>query len=125
MVVIYIPIEQGNRYTLEQQSEFMNEMMQKGWKHLGYTMFKNPIEENVPVAILFADFLWTEECKGIEKPEIKKEDGSDTGTEPKYVHRAVIIKVPICPKCGLQLEEEKDPDARAMYHFKCPCGYTH
>lgn len=45
--------------------------------------------------------------------------------KPKYVKKTVVVEVPTCPKCGKELEEEKDPDARTLYHLKCSCGYKY
>lgn len=73
MVVIYVPIEHDEKYTLEQQGKFMNGMMEKGWKHLGYTTFTDPLGKNTIVGILFVDFLWMDGCNGVEKPGINKE----------------------------------------------------
>ena len=121
MTIIFVPINKDREYDLEQQTKIINDLMKKGWKHLGYTLLKDKAGEDITAAILFADFLWMGECDGVEKPEIGREENTRVG--PRYADKTV--KVPVCPRCGCELEEERNPDARTMYHFKCKCGYTY
>ena len=33
--------------------------------------------------------------------------------------RKVVIKIPYCPTCGEQLEEETNADCRTLWHYRC------
>jgi len=64
MVVVYIPVDPDDRYFLEQQKKFLDEMLKKGWKHIGHTKLKDFLGAEIMVAILFSDTLWKEEIEG-------------------------------------------------------------
>lgn len=63
MVIVYVPIP-DNKSLLEQQKKFLDEMLKKGWKHLGHTKLKDFIGVEITVAILFSDTLRKEEIEG-------------------------------------------------------------
>lgn len=43
---------------------------------------------------------------------------------PIWKEKTITINVPICPRCGNEMEIETDPDARTLYHYKCnKCRY--
>lgn len=60
MVVVYVPIDPDNKAVLEQQKKFLDDMIQKGWRHLGHTKLKDVFGTEIVVTILFSDFLWKE-----------------------------------------------------------------
>ena len=64
MVVVYVPIDPDNKSLIEQQKKFIDEMLKKGWKHLGHTKLKDFLGVEITVAILFSDTLWKEEIEG-------------------------------------------------------------
>lgn len=41
--------------------------------------------------------------------------------------KTILVTVLECPRCGKELVEERDPDARTMWHWKCnqECGYKY
>ena len=43
MVVVYVPIYPDNKSLSEQQKKFLEEMLKKGWKHLGHTKLKEKL----------------------------------------------------------------------------------
>jgi len=64
MVVVYVPIDPGNKFLLEQQKKFLDGMLKKGWRCLGHTKLNNFLGVEVTVAILFSDTLWKDEIEG-------------------------------------------------------------
>lgn len=49
-------------------------------------------------------------------------------TKPKIIWKKVVrtVMIPFCPKCGGEMEEEKNIDARTLWWYKCTkCDYKH
>lgn len=55
--------------------------------------------------------------------ELIKKD--DIGIWPKYVYKIETISVPICPKCGLPFEDEKDSDIISLIKVFLKLFYSH
>lgn len=85
-----------------------------------------PVIMNTTVKTLATYMEWKNDKRGLCLDcWLKKRKELRDDMKPKYVKKTVVIEVPTCPKCGGGLEEEKDPDARELYHLKCSCGYKY
>ncbi len=42
--------------------------------------------------------------------------------EPKWRTVTTQHKVRVCPECAASMTEERDIEARSLYHWKCACG---
>lgn len=85
-----------------------------------------PVATNTTVKTLATYMEWKNDKRGIcLECWLKRRRELRDDMKPKYVKKTVVIEVHTCPKCGGELEEEKGPDARELYHLKCSCGYKY
>lgn len=85
-----------------------------------------PVIMNTTVKTLATYMEWKNDKRGLcLECWLKRRKELRDDLKPKFIKKIVVIKVPICPKCGGDLEEEKDADARILYHLKCSCGYKY
>lgn len=85
-----------------------------------------PVVVNTTIETLATYMEWKNDKRGLcLECWLKKRKELRDDMKPEYVKKTVVVEIPVCPKCGGELEEEKDPDARILYHLKCSCGYRY
>ena len=132
MIIAYVKMSLSNKNILGVQKMFVDKMVQDGWTHLGYTKIKSSLwaDEEEVVALLAHNFSLKDGIGNVDElDKLEIELGNvvkgNSGIGPRYIDKTIRVRVPICPKCGSELSEETDADARTMCHLKCKCGYAY